>query len=113
MRIVQTAKHKIAILSLVGDPLCEPDAMLLRNKIHDILDGKIKHVILDLSGVKHINSTGLGGLVSALVTMLRAGGDLTLASTGVNVRKVLKITKLAAVFTTYENVDEALKNYRL
>ena len=113
MRIVKKAKQKIAILSLVGDPLGEPDAILLRKKIQSILDDNVEHVIIDLRGVKRINSQGIGGLVSVLVTMLRVGGDLTLTNVGKHVQNVLKMTNLSPVFSTYKSIPEALKNYRI
>jgi anti-sigma B factor antagonist len=113
MRIVHTADKKIAILSLVGDPLGEPDAILLRKKISEISQDDIRHVIIDLEKVKHINSAGLGGLISAMFTMVKINGSLTFASAGTNVKEVFRITNLNKVFTLYESVDEALKKHPL
>ncbi len=111
MRILEKANKKIAILSLVGNPLGEADAQLLRKKIADISQTDISHVIIDLQGVKHINSAGLGGLVAALFTMTRAKGSLTFASAGINVKEAFRITNLVKVFSLYETVDDAVKNY--
>ena len=113
MRIIEKANNKIAILGLVGDPLGEPDAIQLRHKINEILQSQIKHVVLDLSGVKHINSAGLGGLIASMFTMLKAKGGITFACPGKNVKEIFRITNLDKVFTTYETVEEALKNYRV
>ena len=111
MRIVEKENNKIAILSLVGDPLGEQDATQLRQKINNVLQDRIKHVILDLTDVKHINSAGLGGLIASMFSMLKADGGLTFACPGKNVKEVFKITNLDRVFTTYETIEEALKNH--
>jgi anti-sigma B factor antagonist len=111
MRIVQKEDKKIAILSLVGDPLGEPDATLLRKKIAEITADHIRHVIIDLEKVRHINSAGLGGLIASLFTMLRLNGGLAFSSAGINVKEVFRITRLNKVFTIYDSVDEALKHF--
>lgn len=112
MRIVKKADQQIVVLSLVGDPLGEPDAQLLRKNIYGVVNDKIRHVIIDLTAVKHINSAGLGGLIAAMFTMLKSGGDLSFTSAGTHVRESFRITKLDKVFTIYESVEDALTNYR-
>ncbi|HEV8538376.1 MAG TPA: STAS domain-containing protein [Bacteroidota bacterium] len=112
MRIVEKAKRQIAVLSLFGDPLGEPDALQLREKISGILQQQIRYVVLDLSEVRHINSAGLGGLISSMFSMLKAEGGLTLACPRKNVREVFRITNLDKVFTTCESVDEAVNSYQ-
>jgi anti-sigma B factor antagonist len=111
MKIIEKENNRIAIVGLVGDPLGEPDAMALRKKIAEISHDNIRHVIIDLEKVKHINSAGLGGLISAMFTMVKANGSLTFASAGANVKDVFRITNLIKVFTLYDSVDEALKNH--
>ncbi len=112
VKIITKANHQIAIMSLVGDPLGEPDAQLLRNKIYGVVHDNIRHVIIDLTAVRHINSAGLGGLIAAMFTMLKAGGDLSFAGPGKNVRETFRITNLDKIFSTYDSVDDALKNYK-
>ena len=111
MKIVEKENNRIAIVGLVGDPLGEPDAMALRKKIAEISQDNIRHVIIDLGQVKHINSAGLGGLISAMFTMVKANGSLTFAAAGANVKDVFRITNLSKVFTLYDSVDEAIKNH--
>ena len=111
MRIIKKEDKEIAILSLVGDPLGEEDAQLLRKKIHNLIQEKIKHVIIDLTGVKHINSAGLGGLIAAMCAMLRTGGAVFFACAGANVKAVFRITHLDHIFNTYDTIEEAINDY--
>jgi anti-sigma B factor antagonist len=110
MKIVRKADKQIAVLSLVGDPLGETDAQLLRKNVRDILDDEIHHVVIDLTEVRHINSAGLGGLIAAMCSMLRVGGSAFYASPGVNVRETFRITHLDKIFNTYETVEQAIND---
>ncbi len=110
MKIVTKADKRIAILSLFGDPLGENDAQQLRTKVRTIVDEKIKHIVIDLAGVKHINSAGLGGLIAAMCSMLRAGGSAFYASAGTNVRETFRITHLDHIFNTYDSVEQAIND---
>jgi anti-anti-sigma factor len=110
MKIIKKGDKTIAILSLVGDPLGEPDAMLLRKKISTIINDHVHHVVIDLGGVRHINSAGLGGLISAMCTMLRVGGAVFFANANQHVAETFKITHLDQVFNTFPTVDDALKS---
>src|SRR5437764_5159530 len=111
MRIVEKSNNKVAILSLFGDPLGEQDAMQLRQIINQVIQDQIKHVVLDLEGVKHINSAGLGGLIASMFSILKASGALTFACPGKNVKEVFRITNLDKVFKTFETVDDAVSNH--
>ena len=108
MKIISRANTKIAVVSLVGDPLGESDAQLLRDRIHGVVDGEIRHVVIDLAGVRHINSAGLGGLISAMCSMVRAGGKTYFAAPGTNVKEAFRITHLDQVFSTFETVEMAI-----
>jgi anti-anti-sigma factor len=112
MRIVEEGSRKIAVLKLIGDPLGEHDAKTLRRKIHDLSEDEIRHVIFDMSGVKHINSAGLGGLISAMFTMLKAKGEVRFACIGDNVDHIFKMTHLDEIFISDPTVESALKNYQ-
>jgi anti-sigma B factor antagonist len=54
-----------------------------------------RNVVIDLSGVTFIDSTGLGVLVTALKRAREAGGQLTLRSPTRATRRVLDITGLS------------------
>ena len=81
---------------------------MLRDRMHSVVDGEIRHVVIDLAGVKHINSAGLGGLISAMCSMIREGGTIYYAAAGMNVRETFRITHLDRVFTIFETVEKAI-----
>jgi len=113
MQIKQTIEQNLAQLTFRGDLLGEPDGTIVRKKIHDLVAGNVKHVVIDLGAVQHINSAGLGALVAALTTMRKSGGDIRLARVGDNVQNILMITRLVRIFDTYDSVEEAQKDFRI
>ncbi|HYR88917.1 MAG TPA: STAS domain-containing protein [Terriglobia bacterium] len=64
--------------------------------------------VLDLSGVTHIDSLGLGVLLSIYATIRNQGGDLKLLNVSARVRELLKVTKLNQVFDIFEDETAAI-----
>jgi anti-sigma B factor antagonist len=109
MRIHLEERYNAAIIHLKGRLMGGPDAKHISDKIHQIIDKGMKNVVLDMSGVNFINSTGMGILISSYVTMKNCGGDLKLASIDNKIQGVLSITKLNQVLDEYKTIDDALE----
>ena len=62
-------------------------------------------LVVDLTGVEFLDSTGLGVLVGAHTDSAACGGGLALVGLHPRVQKVLRITKLNKVFTTYDTLE--------
>jgi anti-sigma B factor antagonist len=101
------------VLSLRGDPLGEKDAFTLRQKVYELIENGVVHVILDLEQVRHINSAGLGGIISSMISLRKAGGDILITRIGNNVRSVFSITHLSDVFSTFETVEQAQRSFTI
>jgi anti-sigma B factor antagonist len=112
MQIKEKVENDIAVLTLKGDLLGEPDTSNLREKIHSLVGDDMKKVIIDLGGVNYMNSSGLGTLIAALTTMRNASGELRLANIGGKVQNLFVVTKLVKVFDTYETLDRAIASFQ-
>ena len=112
MRLTDRVAGDVAILEPKGKIMGGPDATLLHDKLHDYIDQNKKKVIIDLSKVEWMNSTGLGILISGLTTMRNNGGELKLAGITEKIESLLTITKLITVFDSYDNIDQALENFK-
>jgi anti-sigma B factor antagonist len=112
MQIKEKMENDVAVITLKGDLLGEPDTTTIREKIHSLVNDEVKHVVVDLGGVNYMNSSGLGTLISALTTMRAAGGDLRLARVEGKVQNLFMMTQLVKVFDTYETVDRALVSFK-
>ena len=65
------------------------------------MDGA-QHVVVDLSGVEFLDSTGLGVVVGALKRYRTLGGDLYIVVTTERIRAVFELTGLTSAFTVYD-----------
>jgi anti-sigma B factor antagonist len=70
-------------------------------------------IIVDLGGLRFIDSCGLGVLVRVLRWTRESGGDLSLAAPRRQVRRVLGITGLVDVFSVYPSVKQAVRAAKL
>jgi anti-sigma B factor antagonist len=61
-----------------------------------------KRIVLDLTGVEYIDSSGLGALVSVYLAAGKAQCELELANPKPRVRDLLKITKLSSIFEGHQ-----------
>lgn len=111
MHIEHKDHEGVAVLRLTGDALGGPDGSALHDTLHQSRgDGPIQAVV-DLDGVRHVNSSGLGMLIGALTTARNTGGDLRLARVSDRARTLLEVTQLLGVFRTFDTVDEAVASF--
>jgi anti-sigma B factor antagonist len=80
---------------------------LLRERLVELVEAGARQVVVDLSGVDFLDSSGLGVLVGALKRLRTAGGDLGLVCTSEKLLKIFRITALDRVFALHETVDAA------
>lgn len=84
-------------------------ATAFRSAIDDTVNHGPKRVVVDLSGVPFIDSSGLGALVGAFKRTTGAGGKLRIAGASHQVRDVLSIMRLDQLLPPYLTVEDALE----
>jgi len=109
MKLTDREQNGVVILEPKGKIMGGPDASLLHDKLHEVLEAGKRKVVIDLSQVEWMNSTGLGILISTYTTLRNNDGELKLANVTDKIRSLLTITKLVTVFDTHDSVDEAVK----
>ena len=101
----------VTILDLKGRERIRGANIALHESIRCLArEGKVQ-VLLDLAWVKHIDSGGLGELVSSHVTLDEKGGALKLMHLTESVHELLKVAKLLTVFDVYDEEPEALASF--
>jgi anti-sigma B factor antagonist len=109
--INQRQIEDVTVLDLKGRERVRGAAVGLHESIRCLAgEGKIQ-ILLDLAWVKHIDSGGLGDLVSSHITLAEKGGALKLMHMTESVRELMRITKLQTVFDVYDDEPEAVASF--
>lgn len=87
-------------------------AVGLKEAVARYLDGRAAPIILDLSMVEFIDSTGLGAILSILKRMPK-GCELVVCGATDSVTTMFRLTRLDRIFTMRKNVDEAVSTLSL
>jgi anti-sigma B factor antagonist len=90
----------------VGGEVDVYTAPTLREAILEQTSAGNNHLVVDLSGVEFLDSTGLGVLVGALKRIRDNDGTLVLAAAPERILKVFRVTGLTKVFTVVDTVEE-------
>lgn len=112
MKLSERQVGDVVVLELSGKLMGGPDATLLNEKLHELIDNGKTKVVADLKKVNWMNSSGLGILIGGLTTMRNHGGDLKLANVTDRIQSLLMITKLLTVFETFESTDQAVSSFQ-
>jgi anti-sigma B factor antagonist len=78
----------------------------LRHVVKEAL-AECNQIVLDLGGVTHIDSTGLGVLVGLLASARNVGGGIKLANLNPRLRDLLGITRLLTIFEVFDTAGDA------
>lgn len=101
----------VTILDMSGEVRIGEGAVALRDSIRTLADQGKQKVLLNLAGVKYMDSSGVGKLIANYTTIKRQGGQLKLLNLTDRIQNLLVITKLLTVFDSYDNEAEALKSF--
>jgi anti-sigma B factor antagonist len=102
----------VAILDLDGEVRIGDTATSLRSAMRDLVASGTQKILLNLGGVKYIDSSGIGELIANYTTVGRTGGQLKLLNLTEKVQDLLVITKLLTVFDVYDNEADALASFK-
>jgi anti-anti-sigma factor len=77
-------------------------------RLTDILSGGTRHVLLVLTNVKYINSTGLGTIVKCVDQFREKGGDIKLVGVPTKVIALFEMLGLLQLFETHDTIEAAV-----
>lgn len=102
----------VTILDMNGSVRMGEGSVALRNAIRGLVEQGKQKILLNLGGVKNVDSSGIGELIANYTTVSRNGGQLKLLNLTEKIRNLLVITKLLTVFDSYDNEAEALNSFK-
>ena len=83
----------------------------LRNSIAQLLKEGRKQILLNLSGLTYLDSSGVGDLVHTYMSVIKRGGEMKVVGLTDKVEEILKITQLYQVFQEFQDERSALKSF--
>ena len=111
MKINVRQRDGVTILEPKGKITIGVGDVALREAVHRELEAGHRSILIDMSGVTTIDSSGIGELVSTYTSVNNRGGKLKLLRLPDKVSDILQITQLISVFDTYDDEDEAVRSY--
>ncbi len=112
MKIKKREVDGIAVLDLSGEMYGGPDNMQLIDIVSELAKDNKLDLIINLSKVKWISSTGLGILVSARSRFAKEGGVVKLCHPNERVLGILQVTRLNLIFDVYPTEKEAVDSLK-
>jgi anti-sigma B factor antagonist len=101
----------VAVLDLSGKITIGEGDVVLRDKVHELLDAGKNQILLNMDKVTYMDSAGIGELVACYKRAREKGGTVRLLKPTGKVYDLLQLTKLEEVFDTFREEQDALKSF--
>ena len=101
----------VAIVDISGQLRLGEGTGRLREVVQQLVHDGYRKILVNLGGVVHIDSSGIGELMSIYSSLRNQGGDLKLMNLTKNVRNLLQVTRLYTVFDVYDDQTSAVKSF--
>lgn len=111
MKVNTRTADGVEIINLQGKITIGAGDTQLREVISNAVAAGRTKILLDLSGVTTIDSSGIGELVGSYTTVTNRGGKLKLLHLPAKLNELLHVTQLITVFEVYEDEQEALRSF--
>jgi len=108
MRVTSEPSGSVRIVTLHGDSLDANNVADFKREMAPLVEGPVK-MVMDLSAVQFVDSSGLGGILSCLRQITSGGGTLVLCSMSKPVRVLFELVRMHRIFDIVNTREEALK----
>ncbi|MTE01082.1 anti-sigma factor antagonist [Paracoccus sp. YIM 132242] len=99
--------HGICIIRPEGDRLTALGANAFRQEASDLIDAGSNRIVIDLSAVRFVDSSGLGAIVG-LLKKVGNRGEVVVCGLGDAVRQMFRVTRMERVFQIFPDADAAV-----
>jgi anti-sigma B factor antagonist len=101
---------QVSVVEVIGK-LTSFEGAALRSSIARLLKEGRKQILLNLSGLTYLDSSGIGDLVHTYMSVIRGGGEMKVVGLSDKVEEILKITQLYQVFQEFQDEQAALRSF--
>jgi anti-sigma B factor antagonist len=96
------------LIQLSGRLMLGPEGQQVERAVAEGLAKGDRRFVFDMSGITHIDSTGIGRCIASLNSITQGGGKLHMAGATGSVRESFRVTRLDRVFRFFDDVPAAL-----
>ena len=107
MKIELRQNEDIVIVDLTGRLVLGEPVDTLRETVEDLLADGNRKIVLNVSGLARLDSSGIGEMVAALKLANNVNARLALLQVEESVRRILDVSRVLPLFVTYATEDEA------
>jgi anti-sigma B factor antagonist len=100
----------ISIVSVAGS-LTSFEVGGLRTTITGLVKQGRKKIVLNLEGLRYLDSSGIGELVRNYMTVIKSGGEMKVVGLKPKVEEIFKVTQLHQIFQEFQDEAEALQSF--
>lgn len=111
LHIAERQVDDVMILTLTGELMQDDGDLAIRRAVHELIGRGHVKIVVDLGGVTHIDSSGIGMLAAKLKTARESGGDLRLLNLTRRSQRILGMMKLTTTFETFEDETAAVQSF--
>ena len=108
--IIERQTNETTVLDLAGNVIMGGGSRRLGEDVRRLADAGNTNVLLNFAGVKYLDSSGVGELISLSETLNRADGSLKLANLPPKVEEVLTLSGVLPMFDIYDDERSALES---
>lgn len=112
MKLEVSKVDGIAVVQIDGRLVSGVGDIALRDTINQLLAEDQHKIVIDLSRVSHMDSSGVGELVASRKICRRFGSALRVVRGGESVERVLHISQILPLFRFHETLDDAVEELR-
>ena len=102
----------VTVVTLEGRIVLGEESHSFREKLKSLLVEGKKKIVLNMAGIKYIDSSGLGALVAAHYSAKTQSASMRLCNLGGKFYEVLQITKSLTVFDVYDSEAAAVDSFQ-
>ncbi|NQT26098.1 STAS domain-containing protein [candidate division KSB1 bacterium] len=112
MKIDAKDYQGVTVLVVKGNLMGGPETIAVHEKVKELIEENKKMIVIDLSHVKWMNSSGLGTMMGCMTSLKNAEGDLKLSGVTEKVKSLFIVTKLVTIFDTYDSAEDAVSAFQ-
>jgi len=109
MEIDRSDDDGVTVIAVRGVINFGESARQFSSYLQELLKSGVPAVLVDMSGIDNVDSTGLGELVGYLQRFEKEGRRMALLRPHRRIMSLLRLTRLDEIFPVYENREEAIE----